>query len=58
MKSYKFYIRQVANKAYKDSLYKRVNKLKEKYNLSGSYSKAMKEKMYQPELEKRRVSMM
>lgn len=38
-----------ANKDYKDSLYNMVNKLKAKYNLSGSYSKPMKEKMHKPE---------
>lgn len=38
-----------ANKEYKDSLYNMVNKLKAKYKLSGSYSRPMKEKMYQPE---------
>lgn len=38
-----------ANKEYKDSLYIMVNKLKAKYNLSGSYSSPMKEKMHQPE---------
>jgi len=34
-----------AGKEYKDSLYKAVNKLREKYSLSGSYSIIMKEKL-------------
>ncbi len=34
-----------ADKEYKDSLYKTVNRLRDKYNLSGSYSKPMKEKL-------------
>lgn len=38
-----------ANKDYKDLLYNMVNKLKAKYNLSGSYSKPMKEKMHKVE---------
>lgn len=36
-----------AGKEYKDKLYKMVNELKAKYNLSGSYSKPMKEKLNQ-----------
>lgn len=36
-----------AGKDYKDKLYKMVNELKAKYNLSGSYSTPMKEKMNQ-----------
>ncbi len=35
-----------ANKPYKDSLYQIVNELRDKYNLSGSYSKPMREKMH------------
>lgn len=34
-----------AGKEYKDQLYKMVNQLRFKYNLSGSYSKPMKEKL-------------
>ncbi len=34
-----------ADKEYKNSLYKSVNELREKYNLSSSYSKPMKEKL-------------
>ena len=37
-----------ASKEYKDSLYIMVNKLKAKYNLSGSYSSPMKEKCTNP----------
>jgi len=33
-----------ADKEYKNSLYKMVNKLREKYNLSSCYTKSMKEK--------------
>lgn len=36
-----------AGKAYKDSLYKIVNKLRDQYSLSSSYSKPMKEKLKQ-----------
>jgi DNA repair photolyase len=36
-----------ASKEYKDKLYIMVNELKTKYNLSGSYSKPMKEKLNQ-----------
>jgi DNA repair photolyase len=36
-----------ASKEYKDKLYIMVNELKAKYNLSGSYSKPMKEKLNQ-----------
>lgn len=35
-----------ADMSYKDELYKRVNELREKYNLSNSYSKPIKEKMH------------
>lgn len=35
-----------ADSSYKDELYKRVNELREKYNLSNSYSKPIKEKMH------------
>lgn len=35
-----------ASKEYKDDLYKMVNKLRDNYHLSGSYSKPMKEKMH------------
>ncbi len=35
-----------ADKEYKNSLYKMVNELKEKYNLSSSYTKPMKEKIW------------
>ncbi|HEX2974906.1 MAG TPA: radical SAM protein [Bacteroidales bacterium] len=38
-----------AGKEYKDKLYSMVNELKRKYNLSGSYSKPMKEKLKQSE---------
>lgn len=38
-----------AGKEYKDKLYLMVNELKAKYNLSGSYSKPMKEKLKQAE---------
>lgn len=38
-----------AGKEYKDKLYKMVNELKSKYELSGSYSKPMKEKINQHE---------
>lgn len=38
-----------ASKEYKDELYKMVNKIKDKYKLSGSYSKPMKEKLSQGE---------
>ncbi|WP_394920377.1 radical SAM protein [uncultured Robinsoniella sp.] len=38
-----------APKTYKNQLYQMVNELKEKYGLSGSYSKLMKEKMNQPQ---------
>lgn len=38
-----------ATKAYKDQLYLMVNKIKDKYNLSSSYSKPMKEKLKQSE---------
>ena len=38
-----------ASKEYKDKLYMMVNELKAKYNLSGSYSKPMKEKLNQSE---------
>ena len=38
-----------APKAYKNQLYQMVNELKEKYGLSGSYSKLMKEKLNQPQ---------
>ncbi len=38
-----------AGKVYKDKLYLMVNELKAKYNLSGSYSKPMKEKLNQLE---------
>lgn len=38
-------------KEYKDGLYKMVNALKEKYQLSGSYSALMKEKMHKPEYQ-------
>ena len=34
-----------ANKKYKDSLYKIVNELRDKYSLSGNYSNIMKEKL-------------
>ncbi len=34
-----------ADKAYKDSLYEMVNRLRDKYSLSSSYSKPMKEKL-------------
>ncbi|MDR2917542.1 MAG: hypothetical protein LBV74_22350, partial [Tannerella sp.] len=34
-----------AGSSYKEGLYKMVNELKAKYELSGSYSKLMKEKM-------------
>jgi len=33
-----------ADKGYKNKQYSRVNRLREKYGLSGSYSKAIKEK--------------
>lgn len=36
-----------AGKEYKDKLYKMVNSIKAKYNLSGSYSKLIKEKLSQ-----------
>ncbi len=36
-----------AGKDYKDKLYRLVNELKSKYNLSSSYSKPMKEKLHQ-----------
>ncbi|NDV68733.1 radical SAM protein [Dysgonomonas sp. 25] len=40
-----------AGKEYKDVLYERVNRLRKKYNLSGSYTIAIKEKMYrEPDL--------
>ena len=35
-----------ATKEYKDNLYRMVNSLRDKYGLSGSYSKPMKEKMH------------
>lgn len=35
-----------ANKPYKDHLYQTVNGLRDKYNLSSSYSKPMREKMH------------
>jgi DNA repair photolyase len=35
-----------ANKEYKDNLYKMVNELRDKYQVSKSYSKPMKEKMH------------
>lgn len=38
-----------AGREYKDELYKMVNELKVKYELSGSYSKPMKEKLIQHE---------
>lgn len=38
-----------AGKDYKDTLYKMANELKAKYDLSGSYSKPMKEKIKQSE---------
>lgn len=38
-----------AGKEYKDQLYVMVNELKNKYNLSGSYTKPMKEKLKQSE---------
>jgi len=38
-----------ASKEYKDKLYLMVNELKARYNLSGSYSKPMKEKLNQSE---------
>lgn len=38
-----------ANKAYKNLLYHMVNEIKDKYNLSSSYSKPMKEKMKEKE---------
>lgn len=38
-----------ASKEYKDRLYLMVNELKAKYNLSGSYSKPLKEKLNQSE---------
>lgn len=38
-----------APKTYKNQLYQMVNELKEKYGLSSSYSKLMKEKMNQPQ---------
>ncbi len=38
-----------AGKAYKDTLYPMVNEIKEKYGLSGSYTKPMKEKLHQAE---------
>lgn len=38
-----------APKAYKNQLYQMVNELKEKYGLSGSYSKLMKEKLNRPQ---------
>ena len=34
-----------ADKRYKTRLYRRVNRLREKYGLSGSYSKPIKEKL-------------
>jgi len=34
-----------ADKEYKNTLYKMVNQLREKYNLSSSYTKPMKEKL-------------
>jgi DNA repair photolyase len=43
----KLYIYGGANKIYKDALYARVNKLREKYGVSSSYTKAMREKMGQ-----------
>lgn len=39
-----------ANKEYKNSLYRMVNKLRDKYSLSSSYSKIMKEKLKQDKL--------
>ncbi|WBW99006.1 SPL family radical SAM protein [Oceanirhabdus sp. W0125-5] len=38
-----------ANKEYKDQLYKMVNELRDKYSLSSSYTKPMKEKLSQRE---------
>lgn len=38
-----------ADKAYKDTLYKMINELKDKYNLSSSYTKPMKERMLKEE---------
>ena len=43
----KLYIHGGANKIYKDALYARVNRLREKYGVSSSYTKAMREKMGQ-----------
>lgn len=40
-----------AGKEYKDNLYIMVNELKEKYNLSSSYSKPMKDKLNKPTSE-------
>jgi DNA repair photolyase len=45
----KLYRTGSAGKDYKDTLYPMVNKIKEKYQLSGSYSKPLKEKMLQSE---------
>jgi archaellum component FlaC len=36
-----------ANKEYKNSLYKMVNELRDRYSLSSSYSNIMKEKLSQ-----------
>lgn len=44
-----FYEKGGADKEYKNELYKMVNELKEKYKLSSSYSKPMKEKLKQEE---------
>jgi DNA repair photolyase len=40
-----------ASKEYKNELYIMVNELKDKYNLSSSYSKPMKEKLNKPAVE-------
>lgn len=45
----KLYIKGGASKEYKDSLYKMINELREKYHLSSSYIKPMKEKMHKEE---------
>lgn len=38
-----------ADKEYKTNLYKTVNQLRDKYNISSSYTKPIKEKMHKPE---------
>lgn len=45
------YVKGGADKAYKNQLYIMINELRERYGLSNSYAKPMKEKMHKPEVE-------